>query len=93
VEMKTGKVKWSVPDLTRCSLLQVDGHFICQAEDGLLYLIKINPEKFEKVSVAAFSSNGVPLLQEPCWCAPVLAKGLLYVRGRNTLLCIDLFQK
>ena len=93
IELNTGKVKWSVPNLTRCSLLQVDGHFICQAEDGLLYLIKINPEKFEKISVAAFSANGVPLLQEPCWSAPVLAHGLLYVRGRNTLICIDLMQQ
>ena len=93
IELNTGKVKWSVPDLTRCSLLQVDGHFICQAEDGLLYLLKINPEKFEKVSVAALTANGVPILQEPCWSAPVLARGLLYVRGRNTLICIDLMQQ
>lgn len=93
IELNTGKVKWSVPDLTRCSLLQVDGHFICQAEDGLLYLLKINPEKFEKVSVAALTANGVPILQEPCWSAPVLAHGLLYVRGRNTLICIDLMQQ
>ena len=93
IELNTGKVKWSVPELTRCSLLQVDGHFICQAEDGRLYLIKINPEKFEKVSVAELSANGVPLLQEPCWSAPVLSHGLLYVRGRNTLICIDLIQQ
>jgi outer membrane protein assembly factor BamB len=93
IELNTGKVKWSVPELTRCSLLHVDGHFICQAEDGMLYLIKINPEKFEKVSVASLSSNGVSLLQEPCWSAPVLAHGLLYVRGRNTLICIDLMQQ
>jgi outer membrane protein assembly factor BamB len=93
IELNTGKVKWSVPELTRCSLLQVDGHFICQAEDGLLYLIKINPEKFEKVSVASLSANGVSLLQEPCWSAPVLSHGLLYVRGRNTLICIDLMQQ
>ncbi len=93
IELNTGKVKWSVPELTRCSLLQVDGHFICQAEDGLLYLIKINPEKFEKVSVASLLANGVSLLQEPCWSAPVLSHGLLYVRGRNTLICIDLMQQ
>lgn len=93
IELNTGKVKWSVPELTRCSLLQVDGHFICQAEDGRLYLIKINPEKFEKISVAELSANGVPLLQEPCWSAPVLSHGLLYVRGRNTLICIDLIQQ
>jgi len=93
IEFKTGKVMWSEPRLSRCSLLQVDKHLICQAEDGLLYLLKVNPEKFEKVSVAEVASKGVPLLDDPCWSAPILSHGLLYVRGRKTVICIDLLQK
>ena len=40
VEWKTGKVMWSEPDLTRCSLLYVDGHFVCLGEDGTLRLVR-----------------------------------------------------
>jgi hypothetical protein len=34
VELTTGKVMWSEPNLTRSSLLYVDGHFVCLGEDG-----------------------------------------------------------
>ena len=34
IELATGKVMWSEPDLTRCSLLLVDGHFVCSARTG-----------------------------------------------------------
>jgi outer membrane protein assembly factor BamB len=83
IELATGKVMWSVPELSRCSLLQVDGHFICQAEDGVLLLIKINPNKYEEVSRV---DTG---LREPCWCAPVLSRGLLYLRGKDRLVCLE----
>lgn len=92
IELETGKVKWSEPDLTRTSLLMVDGHFICLGEDGALRLLKVNPNKYEEVSrlvVAAPDGSG-PLLRYPCWAAPVLAHGLLYVRGKDQLVCLEL---
>jgi hypothetical protein len=30
------------------------------------------------------------LLKYPCWAAPVLSHGLLYLRGNDRLLCLDL---
>jgi hypothetical protein len=30
------------------------------------------------------------LLAPPCWAAPVIARGLLYVRGKDRLVCLDL---
>src|SRR5206468_5791078 len=50
IELATGKVIWSEPNLTRSSLLQVDGHFVCLSEEGVLRLLKINPKKYEEVS-------------------------------------------
>ena len=85
VELETGKVKWRRAYLTRTSLLMVDGHFICLGEDGRLLLLKVNPHKYEEVS-----RMDTDLLEKPCWAAPILSHGLLYVRGRDRLLCLEL---
>jgi outer membrane protein assembly factor BamB len=102
IEWDTGNVKWSVPDLGRSSLLYVDGHFVCLTEHGALLLIKVNPEKFElvrqtilplKVQQAGPTrlDDGPPrLLNYPAWAAPILSHGLLYVRGRDRLACLEL---
>ena len=92
VELATGKVMWSEPDLTRTSLLMVDGHFICLGEDGTLRLLKVNPHKYEEVSRLELTDNatGRPLLEYPCWAAPILSHGLLYVRGEDRLVCLEL---
>jgi hypothetical protein len=31
-----------------------------------------------------------PVLRHPAWNAPVLAHGLLYLRGKDQLICLDL---
>lgn len=92
VEWKTGKVMWSVPGLTRCSLLYVDGHFVSQGEYGQLQLIKANPEKYELVAEVLYRDGALPrpLLKYPAWAAPILSHGLLYVRGADRLVCLEL---
>ncbi len=91
VELGTGKVMWSVPGLTRTSLLLVDGHFVCLGEDGTLRLLKVNPKRYEEVSVLnPKGKRGEPLLHYPCWAAPVLSHGLLYLRGGARLVCLEL---
>jgi outer membrane protein assembly factor BamB len=91
IELATGKVMWSEPGLTRTSLLLVDGYFICLGEDGVLRLLRVNPKKYEEVSSLNLRSNeGAPLLQYPCWAAPIVSHGLLYARGRDRLVCLEL---
>jgi outer membrane protein assembly factor BamB len=101
VEFDTGEVQWSVPNLTRSSLLYVDGHFVCQCEDGKLILFKANPKKYEPVAEAVledrpptepnpFNFRPPKLLRYPAWAAPILANGLLYVRGADRLVCLEL---
>jgi outer membrane protein assembly factor BamB len=91
VELATGKVMWSEPGLTRTSLMLVDGYFLCLGEEGTLHLLKVNRAKYEEVAVATLKSKeGEPLLQYPCWAAPILSHGLLYLRGGNRLVCLEL---
>lgn len=97
IELATGKVRWSEPNLTRCSLLYVDGHFVVQAEDGTLRLIRATPEKYDLVAEAELreAASGDPfeqprLLRPPAWSAPILSHGLLYVRGMDRLVCLEL---
>jgi outer membrane protein assembly factor BamB len=98
IEWKTGKVMWSQPGLTRCSLLHVDGHFVCLGEYGQLQLLKVNPEKYDVVAEVLLREEAGPLLPEPpppllkypAWAAPILSHGLLYVRGAGKLVCLEL---
>jgi outer membrane protein assembly factor BamB len=92
IELATGKVMWSEPGLTRTSLLLIDGHFICLSEDGTLRLLRVNPHKYEEVSKVELRlpDRAEPLLQYPCWAAPIVSHGLLYVRGNERLVCLEL---
>jgi outer membrane protein assembly factor BamB len=96
IELATGNIMWSEPGLTRCSLLMVDGHFVCLGEDGVLRLLKVNPKKYEEVSKLVLrdpketAEDAPPLLKYPCWAAPILSHGLLYVRGEGRLVCLEL---
>ena len=85
IELKTGDIKWIEKRTKRCSLLMVDSHFVCLSEYGTLSLLKVNAAKYDEVS-----KYEVPELQYPCWAAPVLSGGLLYVRGKGKLLCLEL---
>lgn len=100
IEWKTGKVMWTVPRTTRVSLMYVDDHFISLGEFGDLLMFKANPEKFEPAThhiYRAAASENTPagvtppqLLKYPCWAAPILSHGLMYVRGSDRLLCLEL---
>ncbi len=81
----------------RSSLIYVDGHFIELGEFGALKLLKVNPEKYELVSEVMLLRKPTdptfrpqPLLMWPCWAAPILSHGLLYVRGKDRLVCLEL---
>ncbi len=91
IEWSTGEVRWKQGFLGRCSLLYVDGHFINLSENGTLQVLKATPERYDMVqSVLLEDADGEELLKPDAWTAPVLARGLLYVRGDDRLVCIDL---
>ncbi len=84
VELATGKVIWKEPNLERCSLTLIDGHFLCLRERGDLMLIKVNPKKFEPV--AKWQTE----LDFPSWGAPVVSHGMMYIRGKDRLIAAEL---
>jgi outer membrane protein assembly factor BamB len=93
IEFATGKVKWESENFGHSSLLKVDGHLICLTEDGELRLLKLNPEKYDEISRMTPQKpgkDGGRLLEHPCWAAPILSHGLLYVRGSDYLVCLEL---
>jgi outer membrane protein assembly factor BamB len=92
IELSTGKVQWSEPGLTLSSLLYADGHLICLTEVGDLILLRPNHEKYDEVGrvrLIDFKADE-ELLKYPCWAAPILSHGLLYVRGKDRLVCVEL---
>jgi outer membrane protein assembly factor BamB len=99
LEWATGKVLWEQPGMARTSLLAIDGHFLCLGEYGQLWLLKLTPEKPELVASIDYSDPdlgqkllGQPgaVLQYPCWAAPIVSHGLLYLRGKDRLICLEL---
>ena len=87
VDLSTGEIKWSQPGYRRASLLLVDDRFICLGEYGALMAFKPNPEKFEKI--ADYSIDGARLAY-PCWAAPIVSHGYLYIRDKSQVICVDL---
>lgn len=95
VRLSDGEVQWQVRTHERSSVLHVDGYLIVLGENGTLQLVRPNPQELSVVAEADLMEindpqDGAPLLQPPCWAAPVLAHGLLYLRGRDRLVCLDL---
>jgi outer membrane protein assembly factor BamB len=91
IEWKTGKVKWRETNLARASLLFVEGYLICLSEDGTLRLLRATSERYDLLGeLTPKDDKGEPLLTYPAWAAPVLSHGLLYVRGANQLVCLEL---
>lgn len=90
IRLDDGALMWEQPGLTRSSLALVQGHLICMAEDGRLIVFRPNAEKFELVSEIPKDNLG---LAAPCWAAPVISHGFLFVRGKSKVICLDISEK
>lgn len=91
LEWKTGKVKWVQAGYQRASILWVAGKLLVINEDGAVRIVRPAPEKYDLVSQFMLrDDNGRPLLHRPCWVAPVLSHGLLYLQGKGRLVCLEL---
>lgn len=80
------QVAWTFPDRAafgKGSLIIADGHLILLGETGLLAVAEATPAKIE-----IKSSLQIPT--DRAWSLPALANGLLYVRDREKLYCLDL---
>lgn len=97
VDFASGNLRWNrderwAPHSTRQpavfgrgSLIHADGRFIALGEGGMLGMFRANPEQCEELG-----RWQVPSLGYPCWAAPVLADGRLYLRNEDRLVCLSL---
>jgi len=87
IELKSGKLIWQKDGLGVSSQIYADGLFYILGDHGDLVLAELTPEGyFEKARMA-------DLLRPPCFVAPVLANGLLYVRDETQVLCLDVRER
>ena len=96
LDFATGSVKWErderwpkhsgeqPPVFGRGSFLKADGKLFALGEGGLLGLFQPNSEKC--VELGRWQ---IPHLKHPCWAAPVLSDGRLYLQGEDRLVCLD----
>jgi outer membrane protein assembly factor BamB len=95
VDLATGKLLWKEPGLGRSTLLYVEGHLIVLTEFGTLLVVRATPSGYEPISELTLQGGEGEgeerrLLKHPAWTPPILAHGLLYARGKDRLVCLDL---
>ena len=87
IRLDDGKVLWSQPGMGRTTMIHVQDHLIVLGERGRLWAVEATPAGYNELSATE------PLVTYPAWNPPVLANGLLYVRGADKLRCFDLRSK
>jgi len=97
IRWQDGQVMWTDRRHERSSLLAVDGYLLVWGEYGRLDLLKPDATALHQIKSCDFSriqaGDGRPLLEYPCWAAPVLSHGLLYIRGSDRMVCMQLIAK
>ena len=73
------------PFYGRAAKILADGKFIILAERGTLALAEATSEGWHEISRCT-----APRMKYPSWTAPVLSRGLLYLRCEDALVCLDL---
>ncbi|MCG8572314.1 MAG: hypothetical protein MJB14_19445 [Spirochaetes bacterium] len=77
---------WSSDNISVASVILANGKLIVLTENAHIYVVEANPEEYKELVVTKSIEA-----RKHFWTAPVLCKGLLFVRNdRGTLLCIDL---
>jgi outer membrane protein assembly factor BamB len=83
VEMKTGKVQWSLPGLRAGSVMLAGTELLIFTERGELLRGKANPKKIR-------ATARVQLMGATVRAYPALANGKLYLRNDRQLACFQL---
>ena len=89
VDWNTGTVRWEQKMKNRTSMVFASGHFFTLGENGALTVFQATPTGYIETG-RIDKSNAKVLPSYPAWASPVLAHGMLYVRGKSELLCYDL---
>ena len=91
IEFTTGKTQWKKRGLARSSATWIDQHLVVLGERGDLVLLKEDPTKYNEVTRLNWDDyKELRRLRSPCWSAPVISHGLMWVKGGKQLLCFEL---
>lgn len=83
VEWKTGKVRWSQEDLGAGTVTLAGDKLLMLSEKGVLRMIAAGPDGFKELGHAQ-------ILPATVRAYPAIANGMLYARGQDRLVCVDL---
>jgi outer membrane protein assembly factor BamB len=86
IELKTGKVAWSVDDFKAGTITLVAGYLLVLREGGELMLAPASPKGFQPVAKAQ-------VLPATVRSYPAIADGRIYIRNEKALVCLDLRKK
>jgi len=83
LDLQTGDVKWSGPNVGVGSLMLADGKLIVLSDAGTLTIVEAVPTGYRELASAQ-------ILEGKCWTVPVLAGGRIYARNAvGDLVCVD----
>jgi len=85
VDMASGKSLWQQPKVGEfhAALLRTgDGKLLMHQDSGELALLDPNPKEYKELCKSKVCG--------PTWAHPALANGLLYVRDKKELICVQL---
>ncbi|GBD35623.1 Outer membrane protein assembly factor BamB [bacterium HR36] len=83
VELKTGKLIWSVSRFGKAALTLADGHLFIVTKTGDLVLAEATPVAYrEKARIKGFLGDNRTV--------PTIANGKLYLRDRKNIYCLNL---
>lgn len=89
VDWKTGSTMWQQKIGGRSSLTWFDGHLLSLEESGELTLFRATSQSYQELGKLD-KNNSEVVPSYPAWGAPVIARGLLYLRGKHEIICYDL---
>ena len=83
VELKTGKVRWTQESFGAGSILVADKYLLIMGEKGQLICAPATPDGFKPIAQAQVMPFEIRAY-------PALAEGLMFVRSKDKLVCLDL---
>jgi outer membrane protein assembly factor BamB len=90
LEWETGKKMWEEHWNCKGSIIAAEGLlYIYDEKNGMVGLLKPNPEKFDLVSSFKVTLGSAG----PFWAHPVIHNGILYIRHTNALMAYDIKAK
>lgn len=84
VNAKTGEFGWRQRGIAKANVVFADGKLIVLDEDGYLFLVKADPEKYRLLAKSPI------LFKKTAWTVPTLVGRTLYVRDREKITALDL---